>query len=235
MIKLYKGDCLVEMDKIEDKSIDMILCDLPYGITECDWDVALPFDKLWEQYKRVIKDNGAIVLFAKQPFTSKLILSNEKMYKYNLIWKKDNHDNPLNAKKRFLNITEDIVIFYKRQCTYNPQGLIPYNKMIKQGGGKSLVIRSDRAPEVFQQWTNYPRNILEFKRDFPMVHPTQKPVALLEYLIKTFTNEGMVVLDNCMGSGSTGVAAMNLGRDFIGIEMTDKYYDIAKGRMNYKE
>ena len=235
MIKLYKGDCLVEMKNIEDKSVDMILCDLPYGITDCDWDKALPFEDLWSEYKRVIKDNGAIVLFAKQPFTSKMIMSNLKMYKYNLIWKKDNHDNPLNSKKRFLNITEDIVIFYKKQCVYNPQGLIPYNKVVRQGGGKSLVMRSDRKPEVFQEFTNYPKNILEFKRDFPMVHPTQKPVALLEYLIKTFTNEGALVLDNCMGSGSTGVAAMNLGRDFIGIELTDKYYNIAKERMNYND
>ena len=236
MIKLYKGDCLVEMNKIEDKSVDMILCDLPYGTTECEWDVALSFDKLWEQYKRVIKDNGAIVLFAKQPFTSKLILSNEKMYKYNLIWKKDNHDNPLMAKKRFLNITEDIVVFYKKQCPYNPQGLVEYGKITKQGATtKSLVQKNRRGSEVFQQYTNYPRNILEFKRDFPMVHPTQKPVALLEYLIKTFTNEGALVLDNCMGSGSAGVAAKNLNRDFIGIEMTDKYYDIAKGRMNYND
>lgn len=236
MIKLYKGDCLVEMKNIADKSVDMILCDLPYSITDCDWDKALPFEDLWSEYKRVIKDNGAIVLFAKQPFTSKLIMSNLKMYKYNLIWKKDNHDNPLMAKKRFLNITEDIVIFYKKQCIYNPQGLIPYNKIRKQGATtKSLVQRNRRGSEIFSEWTNYPKNILEFKRDFPMVHPTQKPVALLEYLIKTFTNEGALVLDNCMGSGSTGVAAMNLGRDFIGIELTDKYYNIAKERMNYND
>lgn len=233
---LLQGDCLELMKDIPNKSIDLILCDLPYGTTHCKWDTVIPFDKLWEQYNRIIKDNGAIVLFGKQPFTSQLINSNLKNYKYNLIWKKNNHDNPLQAKKRFLNITEDIVVFYKQQCCYNPQGLVKVDKITKQGGrGKSMVQASgDRPDEYKQEYTNYPRNILEFAKDAKNVHPTQKPVALLEYLIKTYTNEGDVVLDNCMGSGSTGVACLNTNREFIGMELDEKYFEIARNRLEDK-
>lgn len=231
-IILHKGDCLEVMANIPDKSVDMILCDLPYGTTACKWDTRIPFDKLWEQYNRIIKDNGAIVLFGKQPFTSELIHSNLKDYKYSLVWKKDNHDNPLMAKKRILNITEDIAVFYKKQCTYNPQGVIRINKVTKQGRGISLSQRNERNAEYLQEFTNYPKNILEFKRDLPNVHPTQKPVELLEYLIRTYTQPGEVVLDNCMGSGSTGVACTNTGRKFIGIELEQKYFDIAIERIH---
>ena len=229
---LLQGDCLELMKQVPDKSIDLILCDLPYGTTANKWDTVIPFDKLWEQYNRVIKDNGAIVLFGKQPFTSQLINSNLKNYKYNLIWKKNNHDNPLQAKRRFLNITEDIVVFYKKQCCYNPQGLVKVDKITRQGRGQSMAyVDSDRANEYKQEYTNYPRNILEFARDAKNVHPTQKPVALLEYLIKTYTNEGDTVLDNCMGSGSTGVACQNTNREFIGMELDEKYFNIAKERL----
>jgi site-specific DNA-methyltransferase (adenine-specific) len=231
MIKLYKGDCLELMKDIPNKSVDMILCDLPYGTTACKWDTIIPFEPLWEQYNRIIKDNGAIVLFSKQPFTTELIHSNLKNFKYSLVWKKDNHDNPLMAKKRFLNITEDINIFYKKQCIYNPQGIIKINKITKQGRGESLSQKNTRKMEYLQEYTNYPRNILEFKRDLPNIHPTQKPVELLEYLIKTYTNENELVLDNCMGSGSCGVAAINTGRNFIGIELDEKYFEIAKKRI----
>lgn len=230
-IDLRRGDCLELMKDIPDKSIDMILCDLPYGTTACKWDVVIPFEPLWEQYNRIIKDNGAIVLFSKQPFTTELIHSNLKNFKYSLVWKKDNHDNPLMAKKRFLNITEDINIFYKKQCIYNPQGIIKINKVTKQGRGESLSQKNARKMEYLQEYTNYPRNILEFKRDLPNIHPTQKPVALLEYLIKTYTNENDTVLDNCMGSGSCGVAAINTGRSFIGIELDETYFNIAKERI----
>ena len=230
-IDLRLGDCLELMKDIPDKSIDMILCDLPYGTTSCKWDVVIPFNELWEQYERIIKDNGAIVLFSKQPFTTKLIDSNLKYFKYNLVWKKDNHDNPLMAKKRFLNITEDINVFYKKQCTYNPQGIIKVNKITKQGRGESLSQKNTRKKEYLQEYTNYPKNILEFKRDLPNIHPTQKPVALLEYLIKTYTNENELVLDNCMGSGSCGVSAVKAGRNFIGIEQDEKYFEIAKNRI----
>lgn len=235
MIDLKRGDCLEIMKDIPDKSIDMILCDLPYGTTSCKWDMVIPFDKLWEQYNRIIKDDGAIVLFSKQPFTTLLISSNYKSFKYVCVWKKDNHDNPLMAKKRFLNITEDICVFYKKQCLYNPQGIIKVNRITKQGRGRSLSQRNDRASSYIQQYTNYPRNILEFKRDLPNIHPTQKPVALLEYLIKTYTNENDTILDNCMGSGSTGVACVNTGRNFIGIELDEKYFNIAKERIENTE
>jgi site-specific DNA-methyltransferase (adenine-specific) len=230
-MKLLQGNCLEVMKDIPDKSVDMILCDLPYGTTACKWDNVIPFDLLWEQYNRVIKDNGAMVLFSKQPFTTELIHSNLKLYKYSLVWKKDNHDNPLMAKKRFLNITEDINVFYKGQCTYNPQGIVRVNKVTKQGRGESLSQKNARSNEYLQEYTNYPRNILEFKRDLPNIHPTQKPVELLEYLIKTYTNEGETVLDNCMGSGSTGVACKNTNRDFIGIELDNDYFNLSKQRI----
>lgn len=234
MIKLINDDCLNAMKHIPDNSIDMILCDLPYGTTACRWDTIIPFESLWKEYKRIIKNNGAIVLFSKQPFTTELIHSNLKDFKYTLVWEKDNHDNPLMAKKRFLNVTEDINIFYKKQCTYNPQGIIKINKLTKQGRGESLSQKNKRKTEYLQEYTNYPKNILKFKRDLPNIHPTQKPVALLEYLIKTYTNEGDLVLDNCMGSGSTGVACINTKRNFIGIELDEKYFKIAKDRINNK-
>lgn len=234
MIKLINDDCLNAMKHITDNSIDMILCDLPYGTTACRWDTIIPFEFLWKEYKRIIKNNGVIVLFSKQPFTTELIHSNLKDFKYTLVWEKDNHDNPLMAKKRFLNVTEDINVFYKKQCTYNPQGIIKINKLTKQGRGESLSQKNKRKTEYLQEYTNYPKNILKFKRDLPNIHPTQKPVALLEYLIKTYTNEGDLVLDNCMGSGSTGVACINTNRNFIGIELDEKYFKIAKDRINNK-
>lgn len=229
------GDCLDLMKQIPDGSIDMILCDLPYGTTKCKWDTIIPFNELWKQYNRVIKDSGVIVLFSKQPFTTELIHSNLKDYKYSLVWKKDNHDNPMMAKKRILNITEDINLFYKKQCTYNPQGIIRINKITKQGRGNSLSQQNERDTEYLQEYTNYPKNILEFKRDLPNVHPTQKPVALLEYLIKTYTNEGDIILDNCMGSGSTCVACVNTNRHYIGFEKEPRYYDIACKRLDEAE
>ncbi len=231
MIRIKQGNCLELMKEIPDKSVDMILCDLPYGTTACKWDTIIPFESLWEQYNRIIKDNGAIVLFSKQPFTTSLISSNMKLFKYCLVWEKDNHDNPLMAKKRFLNITEDICIFYKKQCTYNPQGLIKINKITKRGRGESLSQKNSRKTEYLQEYTNYPKNILKFKRDLPNVHPTQKPVALMEYLIRTYTNENETVLDNCMGSGSTGIACQNTNRNFIGFELDEKYFEIAKERL----
>lgn len=234
-IEIEQGNCLELMKEIPDKSVDMILCDLPYGTTACKWDIVIPFEPLWEQYNRIIKDNGAIVLFSKQPFTTSLISSNMKLFKYCLVWEKDNHDNPLMAKKRFLNITEDICIFYKKQCTYNPQGLIKINKITKQGRGESLSQKNSRKTEYLQEYTNYPKNILKFKRDLPNVHPTQKPVALMEYLIRTYTNEKETVLDNCMGSGLTGVACQNTNRNFIGFELDENYFNIAKERLGLSD
>jgi len=231
-MKLLHGDCLELMKNITDNSVDMVLTDPPYGTTQCKWDSVIDFDPMWEQLKRITKDNGAICLFGKQPFTSNLIMSNPKMFKQELIWKKDNFDNPMQAKRRHLNKLENIAVFYKKQPNYKPQGLVEVNKTTKQGGtGVLSDLRKERANEYKQQFTNYPVNLLEFKRDLPHVHPTQKPVALLEYLIKTYTLEGEKILDFTMGSGSTGVAAKNLNRKFIGIEKDEKYFFIAKKRI----
>ncbi len=239
-MKLIHGDCLIEMQNIPDKSVDMILSDLPYGRLEADWDITIPFDKLWEQYKRIIKDEGAVVLFASEIFTAKLILSNIDLYRYSLVWRKSKIGRFAQAKLRFLNEHEDIIIFSKGKCSanslikmkYNPQGLLPFNKMKKDTSNKN-GLRNGRKqlPDYYQESTNYPKSILEFQSESKTVHPTQKPVALLEYLIKTYTNEGDLVLDNTMGSGSTGVAAVNTRRNFIGIEKDEKYFEIAKSRI----
>lgn len=208
-----------------------MLTDPPYGTTACKWDSVIPFEPMWKELNRVRKEKCAIVLFSKQPFTSALNASNFQEFKQELIWVKDNHDNPTMAKRKFLNIIENISVFYKEQPTYNPQGIIEINKITKQGRGKSLCQANERKSEYLQTHTNYPKNILIFKRDLPNIHPTQKPVALLEYLIKTYTLENETVLDFTMGSGSTGVAAKNLGRSFIGIEKDVTYYDIATKRI----
>ena len=180
----------------------MILCDLPYGVTDCKWDSIIDFNELWTEYNRVIKTNGAIVLFSAQPFTTKLINSNFKDFKYCWYWKKNNVTGGLFSKVQPMRCIEDICVFYKQMPTYNPQGLIPLSKPVIRKPQKSEIYSSKKNPSV-QRFKNYPKHFLEFKRDKNIVHPTQKPVALLEYLIKTYTNEGETVLDNCMGSGST--------------------------------
>ena len=235
MIDLRLGDCLEVMKSIPDGSIDAIITDPPYGTTACKWDSVIDFDLMWEQLNRIIKPNGAIVLFGSEPFSSALRMSNIKNYKQDLLWKKPNATNPMQAKKRHLQKTENIILFYKSQCTYNPQGLIRVNKITKQG--KTGIIsdkRNTRKSEYFQEFSNYPHTILEYKRD-KQVHPTQKPIALMEYLIKTYTNENETVLDFTMGSGSTGVAAKNLSRNFIGIEQDANYFDIATDRISKEE
>ena len=237
-VDLKCGDCLELMKDIPDKSIDMILCDLPYGTTSCKWDIVIPFDKLWEQYNRIIKDNGVICLFGSEPFSSKLRMSNLKIYKYDWVWIKDKGSDPLNANKRPLNNIENIIIFYKRQPIYNPQKTLgePYTK--KQKNSKlGLHLQDKRIMPTDKKSDGYrfPLRNLYFVRDTSKgssLHPTQKPVALLEYLIKTYTNDGDLVLDNCMGSGSTGVACVNTNRNFIGIELSEEYYNIAKERIN---
>ncbi len=229
---LMLGDCLELMKDIPDKSIDLVLTDPPYGTTACKWDSVIPFEPMWAELKRITKDNAAICLFSKQPFTSLLNTSNIDNFKQELIWKKDNHDNPMMAKRKFLNIIENISIFYASQPIYNPQGITEINKVTKQGRGNSLSQANERKSEYVQTHTGYPKNILEFKRDLPNIHPTQKPVALLKYLIKTYTLEGETVLDFTMGSGSTGVAAINLNRQFIGIEKDPGYFKIAEDRIS---
>ena len=241
-IELIQGDCLELMKHIPDKSIDMILCDLPYGTTACKWDVIIPFDLLWEQYKRIIKDNGAIVLTASQPFTSALVMSNPKMFKYEWIWHKNSVTGFINAKNAPLKKHENVLVFSngktancsKNNMVYNPQGITEINKFnkSKNSGDDILGTRPSRNNNGYtQKYTNYPKSILKFNQERGL-HPTQKPVALFEYLIKTYTNEGDLVLDNCMGSGTTGVACKNLNRNFIGIELDPDYFKIAEKRIN---
>lgn len=231
MIKLHHGNCLEIMRNIPEKSIDLILCDLPYGTTDCKWDNVIPFNSLWELYNRVVKDNGAIVLFAAQPFTTKLIHSNFKNFRYCWYWKKSNVTGAPFAKVQPMRCIEDICVFYKKKAIYNPQGLVKLEKPIikKKDETEIYTFRGERKP---QKYTNYPKHFLEFAKDRKQLHPTQKPVALLEYLIKTYTNEGELVLDNCMGSGSTGVACKNTNRRFIGIELEERYFKIAEERIN---
>ena len=234
-VELKQGDCLELMKDIPDKSIDAIICDLPYGTTKNQWDVVIPFDKLWEQYNRIIKDNGCIALFGNQPFTSHLIISNEKYFRYSLVWVKNKFSDFLNAKRKPMKVNEDICIFYKKQPTYNPQYTYgePYkrwnsqeavDKQTNYGSHKSNISQSDGK--------RLPLTVLNFNRVERPLHPTQKPVELLEWLIKTYTNEGDLVLDNTMGVGSTGVACVKTGRNFIGIELDEKYFNIAKERID---
>ena len=234
--KLYNGDCLEIMKEIPDKSIDMILCDLPYGIIGCKWDVIIPFESLWKQYNRIIKDNGVVALFGNEPFSSTLRMSNIKNYKYDWKWIKTKPSGYLNAKKQPLRIYEDVLVFYTKQCTYNPQGLI-YEEInncrkSRSKGSKNGVFGKEREFGISKA-KNYPKNILNYSNpNNNLLHPTQKPVELLEYLIKTYTMENEIVLDNCMGSGSTGVACINTNRRFIGIELDSNYYNIAKQRID---
>lgn len=232
---IIHGDCLEIMKDIPDKSIDLILCDLPYGTTTCKWDTVISFEPLWKQYERIITNNGAIVLFGSQPFTSALIMSNPKLFRYTWVWQKETAANYGNAKRQPLKIHEDILVFSKKQSLYHPQGIIPYNKMGRKRGKAAEHTRAEGATwrtKNFQTHTNYPKTILQFsKKDDKGLHPAQKPVALFEYLIKTYTNEGETVLDSAIGSGTTAIAALNTGRHFIGIEKEQKYVDISNHRL----
>ena len=228
---LIHGDCLEEMAKIPSGSVDMVLTDPPYGTTACKWDSIIPLEPMWEQLKRVIKPNGAIVMTASQPFTTTLIASNMKMFKYCWVWNKRLSANGPIARYQPLKITEDVVVFGRGRTEYFPQGTIPCNKVNYRS---NTDIGASGKHKYIQKVTNFPKNIIEFSSAArnKKVHPTQKPVALMEYLIKTYTNEGETVLDFTMGSGTTGVACKNLGRDFIGIEKDDKYFGIASERIN---
>ena len=231
MIQLRKGDCLELMRDIPDKSIDAIIADLPYGTTACKWDTIIPFEPLWKQYKRIIKNNGAIVLFGSQPFTSALVMSNPKWFRYEWIWKKEQGINFLFSKKQPMKVHENVCVFYKAQPEYNP--IMTIGSPYTSGAGKSGETLKGYAEKVVTKNTGerFPRTVQFFKRETKSLHPTQKPVPLLEYLIKTYTNEGDLVLDNTMGSGTTGVACINTNRNFIGMELDDKYFEIAKERI----
>ena len=239
MIKLINGDCISEMQSIPNKSIDLILCDLPYGTTKCSWDIIIPFDKLWEQYNRIIKDNGAIILFGQEPFSSLLRCSNLDFYKYDIYWEKERLTNVMQVKKRPGKTIETISVFYKNQPTYNPQmikydGPIRTNKVKHGKLGKLIDDNNDKqVKEYVDTGYRYPTQVWKFKRDIltSNLHPTQKPVKLLEELIKTYSDEGDTILDNCMGSGSTGIACINTNRNFIGIELNEEYFNISKNRI----
>ena len=240
-INLMLGDCLERMKEIPDGSVDMVLTDPPFGTTKCRWDSVIPFEPMWEQLQRVVKDDGAVVLFGIEPFTSLLVCSNLDKFKYKLIWRKNRVQHFAQAPYRFLTETEDVLVFSrggtaknaKIRMKYNPQGLVKINKIVK-GKGHSDHRPSSRVQDDYvQEWTNYPKNILEFSSvQGKLSHPTQKPVALMEYLIRTYTNEGETVLDFTFGSGTTGVACVNTNRNFIGIELDQGYFDIAKKRIN---
>ncbi|MDY7044410.1 site-specific DNA-methyltransferase [Virgibacillus sp. M23] len=237
MNTLYNSDCIKGMKKIEDSSIDMILCDLPYGTTNCRWDEIIPFDQLWKQYKRIIKDNGAIVLTASQPFTTKLISSNMSWFRYEWIWKKGRHTTGFqNAKRMPLKNHENICVFYRKLPTYHPQGIIPLVKVRKSKRKRTGGIFRENDKSLMKEYTtthtNYPRSILDYSRDSKTFHPTQKPLTLFEYLIKTYTNKGDLVLDNCMGSCTTALAADNTGRNWIGFELDKDYCNKGIERIN---
>ena len=234
--KLFHGDCLELMKQIPDGSVDLVLCDLPYGTTQNKWDTVIPFGPLWSEYRRVCV--GAIVLTAAQPFTSALVMSNPSEFKYQWVWNKSKVTGVLNAKKQPLRNHEDVLVFYRHQPTYNPQGLVPFGKRrdigSKQNGETSEnygALSRTEDGNYYQESTGYPRSVLTIASEGKNVHPTQKPVALMEYLIKTYTNPGDTVLDNCMGSGTTGVAAVRHGRFFIGMELDDVYFKMAQGRI----
>jgi DNA modification methylase len=227
MNTLILGDCLEKMKEIESGSVDAIIADPPYGTTACKWDSVIPFEPMWEQLKRIIKPNGAIVLFGSQPFTSALVMSNVKMFKYCWVWEKSLKVGFQNANRRPLKNHEDICIF--NSSLYNPQGLIEYGKENKRGS-VGCFSSNVNTQKYTQKYTNFPASIIKFQSETGL-HPTQKPVPLLEYLIKTYTNEGETVLDFTMGSGTTGVAAKNTGRHFIGIEKDESYFEIAKSRI----
>lgn len=248
-ITLLNGDCLKMMKEIPDNSIDMVLCDLPYGTSASSWDKKLPMNDLWNEYKRIIKHNRAIVLFSQQPFTSLLITSNIEMWKYNWIWEKDNGTNFMNSHFCPLKITEDICVFGNGATSFvkNGENLI-YNPQFSEGKPYSIISGNQKSNSAVvrggkggrddvggykteSDGKRYPKNLIKFNRDKDKLHPTQKPVSLCEYLIQTYTNEGDVVLDNCMGSGTTGIACLNTNRKFIGVELDDTYFEIAKKRI----
>ena len=238
---IYNEDCLEGMKRIPDGSVDMILCDLPYGTTTCSWDAIIPFEPLWEQYNRIIKDNGAIVLTASQPFTSALVMSNPKWFRYEWIWEKTKAGNFMHLKRQPGKRHESVLVFYKKQPVYNPQMRAgePYvdkRKSRKQSEGTYGNININNTT-LTNTGTRYPKSVISFSNvKSGKMHPTQKPTELFEYLIKTYTNKGEIVLDNCMGSGTTAIACLNTDRQYIGFELDKGYYDIAQDRIkNHKQ
>lgn len=228
---LYHGDCLEVMPTLEAGSVDLVFADLPYGVTACDWDVIIPFDRLWAEYERVLKPSGSVILTASQPFTTKLINSKMDWFRYELIWKKNTVTGHLNSKYQPMRGHENVLVFSPvktTKMTYRPQGLVAVDRWKKPGRAR---IYGKQAGEIRHvRWANFPRSVLEFASETDHRHPTQKPVALLVYLIETYSEPGALIMDNTMGVGSTGVAALQVGRRFIGIEMAEKFYGVAVER-----
>lgn len=230
--ELRQGDCLELMRDLSPGSVDLILCDLPYGITACAWDSVIPFDRLWAEYRRVAKPNAAIVLTASQPFTTALIASNLREFRYCWVWSKGYPTGFVNANRMPMRAHEDIAVFYRALPTYNPQGVRECNRPSRNRRNAPKVMGPRALGKDFVQTrTGYPWTIISTKKEGRTVHPTQKPVALMEYLVRTYTNPGGLVLDNCMGSGTTGVACMNAGRRFIGMELDAGYFEFARARI----
>ena len=239
--KIYNEDCLEGMKRIEDKSVDMILCDLPYGTTQNKWDSIIPFESLWKKYERIIKDNGAIVLTADGMFTANLMISNRKIWRYNLIWDRKKGKDVLNANRKPMKSHEDILVFYKKLPTYNKQYW--YSTPYKRKRSKNEELINHKSGEHYgnhvlvdsgsEDGRRNPLTVLEFpySANKKQLHPTQKPVELFEWLIKTYTNEGETILDNCIGSGTTAIACLNTNRNFIGFEMDEEYYNLANERI----
>ena len=234
---IYNEDCLSGMDRIPDHTIDAIICDLPYGSTRNSWDIVIPFDKLWNQYERVVKENGAIVLFGQGMFTSSLMQSNKKWWRYNLIWQKTQPTGFLNASKMPLRTHEDICVFYKKLPVYNPIKTKGERKISSALSKTKCVKTTNYGTHALTDYDSdqrYPTSILRFAKDvqFSALHPTQKPIALLQWLVRTYTNPGEIVLDNCMGSGTTAIACLATGRKYIGFEIEQKYYLSMQNRIS---
>ena len=223
-------DCIEGMKQISDKSIDCIICDPPYGVTDCKWDKVIPLHDMWNEFSRIIKPDGAVVLFSAEPFTTDVIVSNRRNFRYKWYWIKSNKTGAPFAKVQPMRQVEEILVFYKKHGTYNPQGLKPFYRINSVKRHRSEVYRQKKSDSI-QTATGYPSNVLHFAKDTHNMHPTQKPLALIEYLIKTYTNEGETVLDPCIGSGTTAVAAVNTGRHFIGFETDKNYFYAAQNRI----
>jgi len=244
-VNLMQGDCLERMKEIDAGSVDMVLTDPPYGTTACNWDTVIDLERMWAELKRIVKPNGAIVMTASQPFTSVLGASQVGMLKYCWYWRKSRATGHLNAKKMPMKDIEDVLVFYSSTPTYNPQGIVPLGKVQKNSASDmargvtsdatSVVTGGIVKKEYTQGFTNYPRQVLDFSSDGKTVHPTQKPVSLMEYLIRTYTDECDTVLDFTMGSGTTGVACVNTNRKFVGIELDADYFSIAESRIRETE
>lgn len=232
-VEIYHADCLEGMNWVDDGTVDLVLSDLPYGNTNCRWDTVIPFEPLWAQYSRVLKPNGALVLMATQPFATDLINSQRRMFRYDLVWEKSMPVGFANSHRQPLRSHENILVFYRRQPTYNPQDLIKLDTPVKirdsHKTGKGVYRALDK--EYVKTHTHYPRSVLRFQLKGKRLHPTQKPLELFEYLVRTYTNPGDLVMDNCMGSGTTAIACINSGRQFVGFEKDEQYFEITKSRI----